>query len=447
MGFLIEKSNIIGAVIIFLLIIHAAFGKPRWQIIPIYVSIGIYFLSVILINTDLINLANNIEKWILGIIIFLIFISVVSLIILPLDKIPVPSGNYLIGTKSYDLVDTSRKAVYSDELDKNRKIKFQVWYPTDAKNEYEKGKWIEDGYVVTRQLAKSMHLPFFVLDHTALIKSNSYKDTPISSDFEKYPIVIISHGWLGFRELHTDFAEELASNGYIAISIDHTYGSQGVKFENGDVAYLKEEALPDADSTSNFAKHAKKLVETYGKDVISVLDELEVLNKSEDFREKLDLSRIGLLGHSTGGGGDVYASLKDNRVKAVLGLDAWVIPIESEFKEFQLSIPSRFIRSNQWASFPNNKSIKSLVGNSVDSKLLQIDGTRHVDFTMAYMYSPISKLVGFLGDLENRKASKIQRDFILSFFDEYFKDVNKESKSYSDNIIEKYKELRSIDLN
>ena len=60
---------------IFLLIIHAAFGKPRWQIIPIYVSIGIYFLSVILINTDLINLANNIEKWILGIIIFLIFIK------------------------------------------------------------------------------------------------------------------------------------------------------------------------------------------------------------------------------------------------------------------------------------------------------------------------------------------------------------------------------------
>lgn len=447
MEFILERYKIIGIVIIILFVVHILFGKPRWQVYPLYLVMVIYFVMAILNNNNIIDISSNTVKWTLGIGVFLFFISIVSLIVFPIEEIPKPSGKYSIGTRTYDLVDTSRDAVYSDSLSENRKIKFQIWYPTEITEGYEKVKWIEDGTILTRQLASSMHFPSFMLDQTAFINSNSYKNAPISNSLNNYPVVIISHGWLGFRELHTDFAEELASHGYIAISIDHTYGSQAVKFENGDIAYLKPEALPNADSTSSFAEYADKLVTTYGQDIISVLDDLEDLNMDPDFKDKLNLDKIGLLGHSTGGGGDVYASLKDKRVKAVLGLDAWIKPIESQFEGFGLSIPSLFIRSEQWSSVPNDGSLKYLVNHSSNSNFFQIDGTTHVDFSMAYMYSPLSKLVGFTGKLEGREASEIQREFILSFFNEYLKDKKDHNELYIEEIVKKHDSVRYVKIN
>lgn len=40
-----------------------------------------------------------------------------------------------------------------------------------------------------------------------------------------------------------------------------------------------------------------------------------------------DLKKIGVLGHSTGGGAAVLISLNDPRIRSLVGLDAWVEPI------------------------------------------------------------------------------------------------------------------------
>ena len=439
--FIIGKEKLIGIIIIIAILAHILFGKPRWQLYPLYLLVLSLFIMVFYSNFRSIDISRSFDRLLTVSGLLLLFVSIILLLVFPMEKLPTPSGKYSIGSKNYDLIDRSRDDPYSEVLNGDRKIKFQIWYPTDNTDGHERAKWIEDGKILTRQLAKSMHLPSFMLDHTALIDSNSYKDAHISDDLANYPIVIISHGWLGFRELHTDFAEELASNGYIAISIDHTYGSQAVKFKDESVAYLNPEALPDAKSTSKFSEYANTLVKTYGEDVGSVLDELEVLNRDEDFKNKLNLDSIGLLGHSTGGGGDVYISLKDERIKSILGLDAWVIPIESQDLKDGLSIPSLFIRSNQWATVPNNKALKSLVKNSNDSTFIQIDKSTHVDFSMAYMYSPVTKLVGFTGRLKGRLASEIQRDFILNFFDKNLRG----REDHINSIIDRYEDVRLID--
>ena len=433
--FVLNQYKIIGTIISLLLISHILFGKPRWQLYPIYVLTFLYLILILINNFKNINISPIMAKFIVILTISLSLISIVLIIVLPLEKIPKASGKFSIGTRSYDLTDKSRKAVYSSELSDNRKIKFQVWYPTDNVKGYERTKWIDDGRVLTRQLARNMRMPSFGLDHTAIIESNSFKDAEISKKLTNYPIVIISHGWIGFRELHTDFAEELASNGYIAISIDHTYGSQAVKFNDGDIAYLQ----PTAISNSN------KLVTTYGEDVGSVLNQLEKLNKDGEFKDKLDLENIGLLGHSTGGGGDVYISLKDNRVKAVLGLDAWVEPIDPKDLKVGLSIPSLFIRSETWALGPNNINLQTIINNSSDSKLVQIDKSTHVDFSMAYMYSPLTKLVGFTGRLKGRQASEIQRQFIIGFFNKNLKENENYNDSYIEEIKDKYEEVKIIE--
>ena len=429
---LLEKSKLIGFFIIVLFGIHLIFDKIKWQFYPLYFLVLIYLLMIIFNYINILSITPRGSKWLLGMGSFLVLSSLSLNAIFPTDSVAIPSGPFKIGTQTFELTDENRTEAYSDSVDSPRKIKVQVWYPTDNVENLNRVKWISEGKTLTRQLAKSMHAPYFLLDHLADIDSNSYEDALISKAFESYPVVVISHGWKGFRELHTDYAEALASNAYIAISIDHTYGSQYVSFENGEEAFLNKDALPSIVSPSQFNDHANQLATTYGDDVKLVLDDLPNLKLN------LDLNRIGLLGHSTGGGGDVYASTTDKRVKALLGFDAWVNPLKPETLKKGLSMPALFVRSEQWGKGPNNKALDTIIKNSDQSSFLQMDETKHVDFSMSYMISPILEHVGFIGKLGGEQSSEIQKRLILDFFNQTLKRDEPYSNEFLKAIISEY---------
>ena len=415
---LLEKSKIIAPLLLLLLALQLLFMKPRWQLYPLYFVIAVYFILSALHHFGDFAFGVRSARWTLGIGLVLITVSVAALLSFPKDALPLPTGPFAIGTRIYDLEDPAREEPYTETAGDTRKIKYQIWYPAEETKGYEKAGWITEGTVLTRQLARSFRFPFFMLDHTADIPSNSYLSAPFSDERERYPVVIISHGWQGFRELHTDFAEELASNGFIAVSIDHTYGSQAVRLPDETVAYLNPDALPGSYGEDGFAEASQLLVTTYGEDVISVLNDLEKKNREDDFlMNRMDLSSIGVMGHSTGGGGDVHAALKDARIKALLGLDAWVNPLDKDVLSQGLSIPALFIRSEQWSQGPNNTALGMLLSASEESTFLQMNKTNHVDFSMAYMYSPLAKYVGFSGELGGREGISLQKKLLLEFFD------------------------------
>ncbi|MBO1265491.1 dienelactone hydrolase family protein [Proteiniclasticum sp. SCR006] len=415
---LLEKSKVIGPLLMLILAMQLLFMKPRWQLYPFYLVLALYFILSALYHLRGLEIGARGGRWILGAALALLVLSALSLLAFPKDTLPLPTGPFAIGTRVYDLEDPSRAEHYTEAEGDSRRIKYQIWYPAEETKGYEKARWITEGTVLTRQLARSFRFPFFMLDHTADIKSNSYLSAPLRDEREPYPVVIISHGWQGFRELHTDFAEELASNGFIAVSIDHTYGSQAVRLPDETVAYLNPDALPGSYGEEGFAESSQLLVTTYGEDVISVLNDLEKKNREDDFlKDRMDLSSIGVMGHSTGGGGDVHAALKDARIRALLGLDAWVNPLDKEVLSQGLDIPALFIRSEQWSQGPNNTALGMLLSASEEGTFLQMNKTNHVDFSMAYMYSPLAKYVGFSGELGGREGISLQKKLLLEFFD------------------------------
>jgi len=316
--------------------------------------------------------------------------------------------------------DETREELYSDESNDYRRIKIQIWYPAESVEGYELAPWLDDGVEIARGLSKDMGFPFFVLDHTADIMSNAYINAPINNDLERYPVVIISHGWRGFRNIHTDFAEELASNGYIVVGIDHTYGSVATVFDDDDVVHVALEALPQRETTPDFLDYANQLVYTYAGDITTTINYLEVLNDldvSSRFNGKLDLTTIGLVGHSTGGGAGVAVALDDERIDAVVGLDSWVEPINETNINQGLEIPALFLRSESWEVGFNNTSLLALIDqSSYDPLLYQIDGTTHFDFAMVYMYSPLTKYIGFSGEIDSEYLNVIMKTMILDFF-------------------------------
>lgn len=431
-------------------IFHLFIEGKRWQLYPLYLVIIIYFILSILQFTGVlsVNKLNNhksIKGLVIGIMILFLLVSTISAFVFPVYKMSVPKYKYKIGTVSFDVTDENRKAIYSNNLQKNRKIKFQIWYPAENTEGFRQVPWLQDGDAVAKGVSRMMGLPNFVLSHTSLVMSNSYDNAPINKEKEKYPLVIISHGWTGFRNLHTDVAELLASKGYMVVSIDHTYGSAVTVFNNGEVAYLNNDALPDREITPNFLEYANTLVNTYAGDIKLTLDTLERFNlgdKDSRFKDKIDLTNIGLLGHSTGGGSAVTTALHDKRIKVVVGMDAWVEPIKENDIEMGLTIPSLFLRSEQWEKGFNNKNLFSLLDRSKSTReLYQINGINHLDFSMVYMYSPLSKYFKVTGNLDGRVAAEIQQEFILNFFEKY---LHNNSNSNVEDVLKKYNMVKKI---
>jgi len=441
----IKKQFVIAllSVTILVIILHLVIDGTRWQLYTLYLAV--LMIEIMISIKTIMNISLKKRIRIITNVVFstLIVISFIAAIVFPIYEIPTPTGDYLIGTESFVIEDETRYELYGDDSTEFRKIKIQIWYPAESVDGYEQAPWLEDGAVVSRALSKDFGFPSFFLDQTADIMSNSYVGAPISNASANYPVIIISHGWRGFRNVHTDYAEELASQGYIVIGIDHTYGSVATFFSEDDIAYINRDALPPRETTPDFLDYANQLVYTYASDITTTLNYLEEINDSSNpsrFSELLDLEKIGLLGHSTGGGADVAIALNDDRIDAVMGLDAWVEPIDETEISKGLSIPSLFLRSGAWETRDNNANLYSLIENStVPSNLYQIDGTTHFDFAMDYMYSPLTKYIGMSGTVQEEYLNSILKSLITDFFNETLR--NDTSSEINSN---EWEEVRNV---
>ncbi|MEO1403337.1 MAG: hypothetical protein AAFV72_19100, partial [Cyanobacteria bacterium J06635_1] len=119
-------------------------------------------------------------------------------------------------------------------------------------------------------------------------------------------------------------AEELASQGYVVVSINHSYDSAVNIFPDGQVAYHTS-IFAEAENDDDFFELQIKNVDARAKDIQFVLDELGKFNAGDDptglFAGKLDLDRVGVLGASTGGATAAELLARDPRFKAGVNLD------------------------------------------------------------------------------------------------------------------------------
>jgi len=385
-------------VLLVTLILHLGLRSWVWMIYPLFIAMGIVILLGVphlKINAE--KTSSLLRKFLWGSAFALSLLSLIFMGLFPIREIPEPTGHLTVGTVAWD-IHTDRLELYSDENGSYRSIRAQAWYP--ASSTTEKARWLGDGPFTSQGLAIDFGFPGFIFNHLRHVRSHAYVEAPALEG--SYPLVIISHGWSGFRQLHTDLAEELASQGYIVIGIEHTYGSVGTVFDDGTQLSVNREALPPRATTPNFLDYANALVNTFAGDIISVLDEIESYD-NEDLKgtifNHIDASSITVIGHSTGGGAAVKVGLTDSRVHAVIGLDAWVEPLEeSELKE-GLRIPSLLIRSEGWYISFNNAYLKTLIENSPLTPIaFQMNGTTHYDFGMVYMFSTLAPFIGLQGE-------------------------------------------------
>lgn len=118
-------------------------------------------------------------------------------------------GDYAVGVRTFRLSDPDRIDILNVTEDAiptyDRPLTVELWYPaaegTASGTVYD--TVIRDGQTATQ------------------LQGMAARDaTPISG--ETFPVVVISHGYPGNRMLMSHLGENLASKGYVTVSIDHT---------------------------------------------------------------------------------------------------------------------------------------------------------------------------------------------------------------------------------
>jgi hypothetical protein len=211
--------------------------------------------------------------------------------------------------------------------------------------------------------------------------------------------------------------------------MQHTYGAVVTVFKDGTVAKNNPSALPSGAPDDEYEVAARKLVDQWAGDMAFALDFLDQQNKDQDsrFYGLLDFSRIGVYGHSTGGGAAIQFCGTDPRCKAVLGQDPFMRPVSYEVLESGLSQPSFYMFSQEWADLldsRNNKLFNPFHSNSTETYgALFIEGTAHFDFSDLPLLSPLAPQLGLKGPINGKRVTVILNDYLSSFFDMTLKGI------------------------
>jgi predicted dienelactone hydrolase len=347
--------------------------------------------------------------------------------ILPVPRLPAPPGPYVIGSVLYDWTDNSRTEAYSHNSGAKRELVVQIWYPAQPTSDANSIPYVDNLNAALPAFADFIQVPQFALDHLGLVRTHSYRNAPVLNNGAPYPVVVYSHGYDSYRTASFAQMEALASSGYVAVAIDHTYAAAFTVFPDGRVVLNDPAILPPAGRDQPGDREAReKLEATIVADQRFVMDQLELLNSGKPdsrFDGKLDLQRIGLTGVSLGGGAIVWTCQLDVRCKAGLAQDGWYEPLPATAVSEHLRQPFMFMQSETKMWKMDNLARLDTIYQSASGPAfhLKLAGVLHADFGDYPLLTPLSGLLPERGTLNGERTVKVVDDYILAFFERYLK--------------------------
>ncbi len=413
-----------------LLILHLFIEGGRWQMFPAY---GLVVLGLIMAIRLVLGDDQNGHKpkrrivTVLGLFLTVIlFAAAVGLpTLLPVPQLIPTTGRYNVGTTTVHLIDAERPEIYTEDVGDHRELMVQIWYPADSAATKPAADYIEGLDIAGAVIAEQFDLPAFLFNHINLTTLNIVRDAPSVANRqfgESFPIIFFSHGLTGLRVQNTGMVRELASHGYIVVAADHTFGNALSVFPDGRVILYDSARVFNDDSTP--PKTSNTLVGVWADDIGFMLDQLAEWNDEAGgrFNGRLDLTQVGIFGHSTGGGTAVEFCMQDDRCDAGIGLDSWIEPVSDTIYKTGLSQPFMFINSPAWLNDNNSTLGRTIFDDlSNDGYLLTLANTAHFDFTDLPLFSPLTPQLGLSGSIDSKTSLTMQNEYILTFFNTYLK--------------------------
>jgi predicted dienelactone hydrolase len=347
--------------------------------------------------------------------------------------LPTPTGSSAVGRAIYDWRDDATVDPLAPAPGVKREVLVWIWYPAAAAPSAA-----ADDYIPPQMRAaagpSARGLMSLVTRDASRVHAHSSRNADVSRRQRSYPVVILRGGASAAVTNYTTLAEDLASHGYVVAGIDAPYRTSVVVFPDGRVIRRAPENNPELYSGQEFQRLAARLMAAWTADISFVLDRLTQLNASDPsgrFAGRLDMTHVGVFGHSFGG---VQAALfchDDARCKAAIDIDG--APF-GRIIETGLQKPFMFLFSGE-GDFSSDAEVRQIHADvqsvydrvPADRRLrVSIRGANHFTFSDdgAVMKSRLVRgglrLFGRL-KIDGRRQLAVTAYCVHTFFDAYLK--------------------------
>ncbi len=326
--------------------------------------------------------------------------------LMPVFSLPTPSGPYAIGT---DTRVWTRQEMPGTPASENqaRKIVVQFWYPA------------AQGAIGSAAPYRDADAGTLLTKYLRLVKTHAKVGAQVDGSQRKFPVLLFSPLWNSGRSPYAVFYEMLASHGFIVAAVEHVldFPRDADELESPEQMYKLD------------ARATRRAL-----DLQFVLNKITNLNSSDDkdlFTDRIDLTRVGALGHSFGGAASVEVCYLDKRFKSAVNLDGGVYGTVGDAGTPQ---PIFYFLSDglrDVAPLLNSKN-KDVHDNGLMEKLdrdrktkwlheyggyyLRIPDSLHLDFTDRPLYSRIRRLTK-TSRLEPKFEEEVYNNYLLAFFE------------------------------
>ncbi len=356
-------------------------------------------------------------------------------------------GDYNIGVRTMDLIHPDQLDVLNVAADGSipsydRPLTVEIWYPATLEAGQEPGG---EYSVIARDPTLEV-----------TIKGLAVRDAAPNLTDGPYPLIIISHGYPGNRFLMSHLGENLATKGFVTVSIDHT-----------DSTYSDQAAF----GSTLLNRSLDQLF------VLEQMANLGAATGDSDMAGMIDVERTGIIGYSMGGygvvnvvgggytaasvaypwgtpsgalavrqaGNETFENSQDDRIKAVMAFAPW--GMNTGFWDAEglkgIETPIMFVAGSADDVSGYENGTKAIYDLSVNAEryLLTLENANHN--SGAGMPAPVetwqpSEVLPFTpfehyadAVWDTTRMNNIAQHFATAFFDKYLKQ-NESMNEYLD---------------
>lgn len=346
--------------------------------------------------------------------------------------LPALTGPHPIGNRRLFLSDASRRDPYTNAA--SRLVPVIAWYPTitagpvaqylSNNTTYDESMALTLTNVVEGRGCSKSWFTGAISCGAAPVADTMYpnirsRDThavlngAIDTSLGLLPTVVISPGFGLPGNLYSILAQDLASNGYLVLMLNHLNESVATETATGVVGQYFTAAVD------------QRAIATRGNDVIFILNQLATLPNG--IGAAADVNAIAAVGHSYGGYTALETAYHDARIKAVVSLDGtagWP-GTENHAQDNGVAIPVMLL------SGALNPSDNYLVAGEHPSwatfktkphgplYTFQVLGTRHHAFSDVGLLASPAKRPDLCGSIGAARAMQIHTWWTKAFLDAY----------------------------
>ncbi|MEQ9462726.1 MAG: hypothetical protein RJQ10_03630 [Haliea sp.] len=362
----------------------------------------------------------------------------------PVPRFARPTGRHPVGVRDIQCGDNSRK------------LMARIWYPAGSVAGVERRAYLtkEEYPVMEAGLMQALGYNRSMVRRLAAIQTWSHEGAaPLAAAEDELPLVLFSHGFGCLVASNTQLCEELASHGYLVVSLAHPGSTAALCYPDGSGAVLAEDCLrtiarpglldlamgvlgagsPEERkrATLGWSSDAgmKALSDTWVSDSRRCLDDLSAgacEPPCEDLVAVANFSRVGACGMSFGGSVSATLAQEDGRVAAVINLDGG--QVDTALVNAPCRVPLLMLHSNalpmaEQGGFNDfHYEPHHVAGQTPGVERALVDGSAHMDFTDSTVFrGRLLRWLSGLGTISGERMVALTSAACVAFLDRHLR--------------------------